>query len=206
MFGVTPSLASGDTIGSVIRVDTLCGTIVNEGTSPPENHELPAAGSRNHTVRLARRDTRALGSRMSITVLYNDNDTIVDVARTEYSDLWLRLDDLERASGWRLKPEGACLGDVCVQLPDARRDRYVRDEGTPDTRFNLPELARLLDMPSLHDEVTQTWCFVDNAAARTQRMASLEAPRFTLPDLAGKMHSLTDYRGQKIFMVAWASW
>ena len=61
-------------------------------------------------------------------------------------------------------------------------------------------------MPLLHDEVTQTWCFVDNAAARTQRMASLEAPGFTLPDLAGKMHSLTGYRGQKIFMVAWASW
>jgi peroxiredoxin len=37
-------------------------------------------------------------------------------------------------------------------------------------------------------------------------MASLQAPDFTLPDLTGEMHSLTDYRGQKIFMIAWASW
>ncbi len=37
-------------------------------------------------------------------------------------------------------------------------------------------------------------------------MASLNAPDFTLPDLGGKMHSLTEYRGQKIIMVAWASW
>lgn len=143
---------------------------------------------------------------MSATVLYNGADAVVDNAQSESADLWLRLDDLTRASGWRLKPEGACLGDVCVPLPAARRDRFVRDEGAPDARFNLAELTRLLDMPSLHDERTQTWCFVDNAAARSQRMAPLEAPGFTLPDLAGKMHSLTDYRGQKIFMIAWASW
>ena len=143
---------------------------------------------------------------MSTTVLYGDTDTIVAAARSEDADLWLRLDDLERTSGWSLEPEGACLGDVCVPLPAARRERFVRDEGVADTRFNLAEFARLLDMPLLHDEGTQTWCFVENAAARTQRMASLEAPGFALPDLAGEMHSLTAYRGQKIFMVAWASW
>lgn len=87
---------------------------------------------------------------MSTTVLYNDTDTIVDAARSEHADLWLRLDDLERASGWRLKPEGACVGDVCVPLPAARRDRFVRDEGAPAARFNLAEFARLLDMPLHH--------------------------------------------------------
>lgn len=143
---------------------------------------------------------------MAVTILYEDTDAIIDDAVSDGADLWLHLDDLTRASGWHLKPEGACFGDVCVPLPAARRDRFVRGEDTAEPRFNLAELARLLDMPSLRDERTETWCFVDNAAARSQRMASLDAPNFTLPDLDGKMHSLTEYRGQKIFMVAWASW
>jgi peroxiredoxin len=32
------------------------------------------------------------------------------------------------------------------------------------------------------------------------------APDFTLPDLDGRMHSLSDYRGKKVFLLAWASW
>jgi hypothetical protein len=143
---------------------------------------------------------------MAVTILYEDTDAIIDDAVSDGADLWLHLDDMTRASGWQLKPEGACLGDVCVPLPTARRDRFVRGEDTVEPRFNLAELTRLLDMPSLHDERTETWCFVDNAGTRSQRMASLAAPNFTLPDLDGKMHSLTEYRGQKIFMVAWASW
>lgn len=143
---------------------------------------------------------------MPTTILFNDTDTVLDGALADDDDLWLGLDDLARASGWRLKPEGACLGDVCVPIPAARRERFVRDESGTDPRFNLAELARLLEMPVLRDDATQTWCFAENAGARSRRMASLEAPDFTLPDLTGEMHSLTDYRGQKIFMVAWASW
>lgn len=143
---------------------------------------------------------------MAVTILYNDTDAIIDDAAPDGADLWLHLGDLTRASGWQLKREGACLGDVCVPLPTARRDRFVRGEDTVEPRFNLAELTRLLDMPSLHDERTETWCFVDNAGTRARRMASLDAPDFMLPDLSDKMRSLTEYRGQKIFMVAWASW
>ena len=32
------------------------------------------------------------------------------------------------------------------------------------------------------------------------------APDFTLPDLAGHMHSLSDYRGKKVLLIAYASW
>ena len=143
---------------------------------------------------------------MPVTILYNESDAVIDDAAIDGADLWLRLDDLTRASGWQLKPEGACLGDVCVPIPDARRERFVREESGADARFNLAELARLREMPVLYDEQTQTWCFGDGAKTRAHQMASLQAPDFTLPDLTGEMHSLTDYRGQKIFMIAWASW
>ena len=32
------------------------------------------------------------------------------------------------------------------------------------------------------------------------------APDFTLPDLDGKLHSLSDYRGKKVVLMSWASW
>lgn len=143
---------------------------------------------------------------MPTAILYNATDTLIDGAISDARDLWLSLNDLERAAGWLLKPEGACLGDLCISLPEAQRERFVRDENTPAARFNLAELSRHLAMPSLYDEATDSWCFADAPAARSLAMASLEAPEFTLPDLAGKLHSLTEYRGQKIFMVAWASW
>jgi len=37
-------------------------------------------------------------------------------------------------------------------------------------------------------------------------LSSLDAPNFTLPDMAGKMHSLADFRGKKVLLVTWASW
>jgi peroxiredoxin len=34
----------------------------------------------------------------------------------------------------------------------------------------------------------------------------LEAPDFTLPDIDGQLHSLSDFLGKKVFLVTWASW
>ncbi len=44
------------------------------------------------------------------------------------------------------------------------------------------------------------------ARERAAQLASLQAPDFTLPDLDGRLHSLSDHRGKKIFLVAYASW
>ena len=46
----------------------------------------------------------------------------------------------------------------------------------------------------------------DGAAERTRRLASLQAPDFSLPDLDGKEHRLSDYRGKKVFLTTWSSW
>jgi hypothetical protein len=45
-----------------------------------------------------------------------------------------------------------------------------------------------------------------SAAERAKALASLEAPDFTLPDLDGRRHSLFQYRGKKVLLVAYASW
>ncbi len=44
------------------------------------------------------------------------------------------------------------------------------------------------------------------ASERSRHLASLQAPDFTLPDLGGRLHSLSEHRGRKVFLVAYASW
>lgn len=44
------------------------------------------------------------------------------------------------------------------------------------------------------------------ARERATQLASLQAPDFTLPDLDGRSHSLSEHRGRKVFLVAYASW
>jgi len=46
----------------------------------------------------------------------------------------------------------------------------------------------------------------DSPEQRGADQADLLAPNFSLPDLEGHMHALTDFRGKKILLVAWASW
>ena len=45
-----------------------------------------------------------------------------------------------------------------------------------------------------------------SAEERGRRLASLDAPDFRLPDLAGRPHALSDHRGRKVFLVAYGSW
>ena len=45
-----------------------------------------------------------------------------------------------------------------------------------------------------------------SAAERAKVLSSLEAPDFTLPDLDGRMHTLSAHRGKKVLLVAYASW
>jgi hypothetical protein len=45
-----------------------------------------------------------------------------------------------------------------------------------------------------------------SAAERAKALSSLEAPDFTLPDLDGRLHSLSEQRGKKVLLVAYASW
>ena len=46
----------------------------------------------------------------------------------------------------------------------------------------------------------------ETALVRATRLASLQAPDFSLPDLDGRVHSLSEHRGKKVLLVAYASW
>jgi hypothetical protein len=127
--------------------------------------------------------------------------TGVDAAATR-GGLWLGGADLKRVSGWEYKPKGFCKGGVCVPVPDARKSEFVDGGG----RYNLASLAGLLGQPVVTDAEHHAWCFGEAASERKRTLTSLDAPDFRLPDLDGRMHSLSDYRGKKVFVVSWASW
>ena len=140
---------------------------------------------------------------MAIDIVYKGRVSEGVGAQAEGDNLWLSAADLTRTSGWELKPEGACIGDVCVPIPPARAAEFVRDSGRA---FNLAALARYLGEPVVHDDNHGVWYFGEAAATRRATLTSLEAPEFELPDLDGKMHRLSDYRGKKVLLAAWASW
>ena len=140
---------------------------------------------------------------MATVVIYGDRAPEVVGVNAEGDNLWLDSVDLARASGWDLKTEGVCKGDVCVPIPPAREADFIRDGRR---KFNLAAFARHLGQPIVHDNKNGVWFFGESAAARRSTMASLEAPDFALPDLDGKMHRLSDYRGKKVLLAAWASW
>jgi len=106
---------------------------------------------------------------------------------------------LRRAFGWEIKPEGLCRGDVCVPIRDGAG--LVRPAG-----LELRAFADLLGRPIATDAEERFAVLGASPSERGERLASLQAPEFTLPDLNGKLHSLSEHRGKKVLLIAYASW
>jgi hypothetical protein len=104
--------------------------------------------------------------------------------------------DAERVTGWTLKPEGMCRDELCVPLAgDARHDGNV----------DIATFWRTLGHPLVSDRLGDVWVVGTSAESRTIALTGLEAPNFTLPDLAGAPHTLSALRGKKVFLTTWAS-
>lgn len=110
--------------------------------------------------------------------------------------LLISPDELSRTTGWELKAQGLCKDDACVPAPQ------LAEAGGVD----LNAFAKLLERPLALDEEERGIAIGASSRARTEALQSLEAPDFALPDLAGKIHRLSDYRGKKILLAAFASW
>ena len=147
----------------------------------------------------------AAGKEASTTVVYDDVATSVQ-SQPDPSQLWIATADLTRATRFEVKPQGVCRDELCFPLPRARQHEFLRrDKGKDKSWFNLTAFAALVGQPVAHDAATSTWYFGLRSDQR-QTLASLHAPDFTLPDINGKMHSLSDFRGKKVLLVTWASW
>jgi len=83
---------------------------------------------------------------------------------------------------------------------DVNHSHALRDGGR---QFNRTALAGLLGQPALHETAPAVWAFGEAGGSRRESLQSLEAPDFTLPDLNGRMHSLSDYRGKVVLLYFW---
>ena len=70
----------------------------------------------------------------------------------------------------------------------------------------MTEFARLIEQPVAHDEKNSLWYFGPAGWEWKSRLTSRQAPDFALPDLTGGLHTLSELRGKKIFLLFWASW
>ena len=100
-------------------------------------------------------------------------------------------------TGWTLKPEGFCLGDVCIP---------ARDSVNADGLIDLASFAELTERALAVDLDEGAISLGAACTTRSESLTTLQAPDFSLPDLGGVQHKLSDYRGKKILLAAYASW
>lgn len=135
------------------------------------------------------------------TLLTDAGEFAVSGSDASTTALWCSASDAEAATGWVAKPEGLCRGPVCVPLPAGREREFV-----DGARIDLAALWRHLDRPAVHSDGGDVWVLAQSARERAATLASMEAPDFALPDVAGRLHRLSEQRGTKVLLVTWASW
>ena len=101
--------------------------------------------------------------------------------------------EFEAGTGWELKPEGACKGDVCIPLTDPPSGDTV----------DVQSLAAQMGLAVVADEAHGVWS-IGPEAIGDRTLVTAKAPELRLPDLDGNEFSLSSLRGQKVLMVAWS--
>jgi hypothetical protein len=106
---------------------------------------------------------------------------------------------LRDALGWEIHDGTLCNDTMCVPLPAASPLASA-------SILDLADVAAALDRPLAVDGGEHAAYLGVSARERGAALASLIAPDFSLPDLAGRQHTLSGHRGKKVLLVAWASW
>ena len=144
-------------------------------------------------------------STAATTVLFND--TVVEIKNTlpAPNDLWVSPEDLTRISGLELKPEGACVGDICIPVKqDKDGDLFITRNGSK--WLNATGLAKIVRQSVVVDRDANVWSFGEVPNAHSTSLAEGMAPDFSLQDRKGNTIRLSDYRGKKVMIMTWASW
>ncbi len=132
----------------------------------------------------------------AITLLYDERVTTLPDAELRGEALWLSAAAMHSATGWKLETEGLCRGDACVRVDPSWCDA--------SGRIDLNAFARHMGQPITRED--SVWAFGESVNTRHDALFSLTAPDFSLPDLDGVMHALSDYRGKKVFLHSWGSY
>jgi hypothetical protein len=135
----------------------------------------------------------------SVTIVAGDRVTDVAGVITADGTVALPPSELERATGWNLRDEGLCHGDVCVPVRD--RSALLVGDG-----ISLGGFARVLGRALATEPAAGLAVLGEAATGAAVDGDGLEAPAFTLPDVDGRPVSLADHAGRKRLLVFWSSW
>lgn len=114
------------------------------------------------------------------------------------TELTVAPDAFEAGTGWAIKPEGACKGELCVPLSPAAR--------AADGRVDITIVAERLGMPLVADDERGLWALGPETAITGRALTTAIAPELELPDAEGNLFRLSSLRGQKVVLTAWSSW
>ena len=133
------------------------------------------------------------------------SESISDIAqRSDDTDsLWVRVDQLKQATGWQLKPEGVCLGEICVPLFEPEREAWIAD-ADDWVWFCYSAFADKIGQKHARDG--DVWSLGSVPEVRRAGLESGLAPDFGMTDRNGDTVRLSDLRGRKVVLFTWASW
>src|SRR3954453_22479828 len=109
--------------------------------------------------------------------------------------LQLTSDQFEAATGWEIKPEGACRHEMCVPLPPLERDSIGR--------IDVRVVAERLGMPIAHDEAHRLWALGPPAGDR-KVLERVPLPDLVPPTFGGGAFDPPSLRGKKGRLIGWA--
>jgi len=100
--------------------------------------------------------------------------------------------EFEAGTGWTLKPEGACQGEVCIPLSQSAGDA-----------IDVASLAGDIGMPLVAAPEHGLWA-LGPASVGSRALTSARAPELRLPNLDGQEFRLSSLKGKKVLLYAWA--
>ncbi|MCR9258811.1 MAG: hypothetical protein NXH95_03750 [Pseudomonadaceae bacterium] len=143
-----------------------------------------------------------LGPERGATVLARDK--AVGVKRIlQEPGLWVLPEDLTRINGFTLKPEGACLGELCIPLQQGSDLLKTVDD---QQWINVSAFADLMEQAWVVDDDARVWSFGEMPATRQSMFANAQAPEFEIQDRQGNVVRMSDFKGKKALIITWSSW
>jgi peroxiredoxin len=134
-----------------------------------------------------------------ITIITDQVATVDGLADADRETFLVDAADLTRVLGWELKPSGLCRDDVCVPIRDM-------DAVLVEDRLDVVAVAAAVGQPAVADLDAGIVAVALPAQLRRGALRDLHAPDFTLPDLEGTPHSLSEWAGRKRLLVTFSSW
>ena len=109
--------------------------------------------------------------------------------------------EFEAATGWSLRPEGFCRGDICVPVPPGRAHEFVAGGAV-----NAAAFWGRMGNPVAHDAAREVWVLGTAPPTAARRCNRWRRRTSLCPTWIGRTRTLSEHRGKKVLLATWASW